>query len=605
MKKSDLILTIILMCLLCLSGFASATTYSSPSGSSHVYNITASPGTHTFVVTGVTSERYTEWYVNGTLIRTDHSWIGNGYLDPQFSYTFVSGYTQIKAVLYDGSWNYLSEYHQWNCTVGQPDLVGSGAGVSDSTVDPEQTIQIYWAARNQGNASCGSSQQGIVWSTDPLISKSDQLLGREPLGPMISGQTSPESFNITIPISAIPGNTYYIGIIQDYDDDVAESNESNNTLGIPVTINYFLLPDLFVEYISLTPTQVYPGTTTFQRTVRVRNIGQSQSEQCSLRIQEDGPFSGLDIISIPSLSPSEPYTYQDFIYGTFSNLGTYSVPVWAIVDFDNEVVESNEDNNTGQEIFVINVVPEPLPDLVISDCFPVVVELLPGEPLDFGIPVSNQGQVPAGQNTLRYDVYVDNIHYFASFDRTCPPLNPGQCYTFSETVILPTLSPGNHTVRIYVQADYYDVVAESNENNNSAQITIPIVIKGLHLQSPNGSEELVVDSNSLVQWQTYGTIPTVNLDVSIDGGTTWEALESGLDNTNQYEWYVTEYWASPTCLLRVSDASNVSIFDESESTFQTFVCTLNYDLDGDCFVDLADIALLATEWLKSGNPYNN
>ena len=114
-----------------------------------------------------------------------------------------------------------------------------------------------------------------------------------------------------------------------------------------------------------------------------------------------------------------------------------------------------------------------------------------------------------------------------------------------------------------------------------------------------------MDSNFLVEWQTYGIISAVNLDVSIDAGANWESLESNIPNTGQYKWRVTEYWTSPNCFLRITNSSDASIYDECEGAFQIFVCTLKYDLDGNCFVDLADIALLATEWLQSGNPYQN
>jgi len=241
--------------------------------------------------------------------------------------------------------------------------------------------------------------------------------------------------------------------------------------------------DLFVEDIGLTPTQVYLGPTTFQRTVRVKNIGSASSGPCHLRIQTSGVLSEIKTVSIPSLSPGQSYTYEDQLQATF-------------------------------------------------------------------------------------------------------------------------LFPSNYSVSIIAQIDCYDEVHELNENNNIREESFPIVISGIRVLEPNGGEELPVDSNSVVQWQTYGTIPTVNLEVSIDGGTTWEILESELTNTGQYEWTVTEYWASPTCLLRVLDASNTSIYDESDSTFQIFVCTLKYDLDGNCIVDFKDFALLISEWLKSGNPYN-
>lgn len=158
---------------------------------------------------------------------------------------------------------------------------------------------------------------------------------------------------------------------------------------------------------------------------------------------------------------------------------------------------------------------------------------------------------------------------------------------------------------MFAEVDCYHQLTESNESNNTRYESYQIAVVGFKVIRPNGGEEMPVDSNSVVEWQTYGSIPTVNLDVSLDNGATWNVLQSGLSNVGQYEWTVTENWVSPTCLIRVLDASNASISDVSDGAFQIFVCTLLYDLDGDCHVNLSDLALLATEWLKSGNPYQN
>ena len=118
-----------------------ADTYTSPTGSNHYYNIYITSGTHKFVVDGIFAERWTEWYVDGVYTGdTDHSWLGNGYWDPDHSHYFSSGTTYIEAKVYDGDWNLL-EYHGWNCTIDTtsptvPVLVSpsNGAETSDTTV---------------------------------------------------------------------------------------------------------------------------------------------------------------------------------------------------------------------------------------------------------------------------------------------------------------------------------------------------------------------------------------------------------------------------------------------------------------------------------------
>jgi len=96
------------------------------------------------------------------------------------------------------------------------DLIAYGISVSDTRVDPGQAVTVNWTAKNQGFSATGiypfgASQQGIMWSTNNTITRSDPLLEREFLGWMGAGNTSPESHSIRIPSSASPGSSYWIG----------------------------------------------------------------------------------------------------------------------------------------------------------------------------------------------------------------------------------------------------------------------------------------------------------------------------------------------------------------------------------------------------------
>ncbi|MCK4998742.1 MAG: hypothetical protein KAS23_04375, partial [Anaerohalosphaera sp.] len=42
-------------------------------------------------------------------------------------------------------------------------------------------------------------------------------------------------------------------------------------------------------------------------------------------------------------------------------------------------------------------------------------------------------------------------------------------------------------------------------------------------------------------------------------------------------------------------------FDQGTITLSDYACTLTADLNGDCFVDMADLAVLANEWLQCGD----
>jgi len=229
---------------LMLSSNTHASTYYSDYGQNRTHNITVPIGNHNFQVDAIAANKNTEWYVNGVYTgENENDWSGDPLwplnpTDPEYT-KYVSGDVEIKALVYDRYWNY-EEYHTWNVSIAKPDLIAYSASVSDTTVDPGQSVTVYWTAKNQGTGSAGSTQQGVMWSTNSTISRSDTLLEKEYLGSMSVNKTSPEEHTINIPANATPGQTYYLGAYADYDLDEDEgSNENNNgSNGVAVTINY-------------------------------------------------------------------------------------------------------------------------------------------------------------------------------------------------------------------------------------------------------------------------------------------------------------------------------------------------------------------------------
>jgi hypothetical protein len=47
------------------------------------------------------------------------------------------------------------------------------------------------------------------------------------------------------------------------------------------------------------------------------------------------------------------------------------------------------------------------------------------------------------------------------------------------------------------------------------------------------------------------------------------------------------------------DAADPANYDLSDNLFEIGGCSISGDLDGNCYVDLSDFAILAANWLKS------
>ena len=130
------------------------------------------------------------------------------------------------------------------------------------------------------------------------------------------------------------------------------------------------------------------------------------------------------------------------------------------------------------------------------------------------------------------------------------------------------------------------------------------VTPGPVLLRPNGNERVVASRPYTVQWRTIpgGAIPRVAIEYSLDAGASWEHADE-VDNTGTYAWNVPAVNAE-ACLVRIRDVRAPTIHDTSDAVFSIFECQakLRADVNGDCYVDFADLAILMSEWLRCGNP---
>ena len=126
----------------------------------------------------------------------------------------------------------------------------------------------------------------------------------------------------------------------------------------------------------------------------------------------------------------------------------------------------------------------------------------------------------------------------------------------------------------------------------------------ISLSYPDGLETLKGGTVATVLWTSQGTITSVLVEFSLNDGFTWhEVYPPNVGNTGSYDWLVPMV-DSTKCLVRVSSRANPAIWDSSELLFKIYQCELEGDVSGDCIVDLADLAIMALDWLECANPYD-
>jgi hypothetical protein len=95
-----------------------------------------------------------------------------------------------------------------------------------------------------------------------------------------------------------------------------------------------------------------------------------------------------------------------------------------------------------------------------------------------------------------------------------------------------------------------------------------IIRGGFTLIGPNGGEKWAVGSSQTISWTTFGTIPNVKLEYSINSGSTYpNIIVASVANSGSYSWTIPNNVAS-TCRVRVSNAADSGSFDVSNADFK-------------------------------------
>jgi hypothetical protein len=132
------------------------------------------------------------------------------------------------------------------------------------------------------------------------------------------------------------------------------------------------------------------------------------------------------------------------------------------------------------------------------------------------------------------------------------------------------------------------------------------VAPSLTVLRPNGGERVIAGRPTTVEWRIIGAtdVKRVLIDYSLNGGASWLPVDE-VDNTGLHVWSTPEV-SSDECLIRVSALRDASLMAMSGEPFSIYAChaKLLADLNGDCYVDFSDLAILAAEWLACGNPHD-
>ncbi len=321
----------------------------------------------------------------------------------------------------------------------KPDLAIAGTDWSPRMLTVGQNVTLSIVVRNQGQANAG-----------PFIVEIRDSAGtdRQTLSGLAIGSTAPVSFT-----RRVNNTTEFFTITVDATNQIDELDETNNSVQIRVDAQPQAprKPDLTISGVDWSPRTPRLGET-INFTVVVRNQGESAAGPFIVEIRDS---AGQDRRTISGLGAASSLSLS------FTRRQNNATEIFTITaDVTNQVDESNETNNSTQ--IRIEALPETrLPDLTIDSLDYSPRDPTVGSTLTLTAIVRNIGNADAGP-------FVVELQDSAGTARqTLTGLRAGASVRMDFSRRLNSSSE-----TFTVTADALRQVSESNETNNSRQITV-------------------------------------------------------------------------------------------------------------------------------------
>ena len=372
--------------------------------------------------------------------------------------------------------------------------------VGSPSVSPQQPIAGQPATVSVPVLNAGSCDaQGFVvqWKITPYATS-----GPSDAVPFLgAGQSTVVSLPYTFPKA---GNFESIAIV-DTHNDIAETNEKNNTQILPVTVVPSTV-DLSVSGLSTSPVPPVQGRVE-TTSITVHNSGNTAAGPFRLKWVPK-PFAAAIVKQIPGLAAGASQTYP-FDY-TYQRAGTFRSTVF--VDSSYAVRETNERNN---RLVTSILVDPPKPDLTLSGLSITPALPIPGTVTTAHVTVSNVGNSPAESFLVSWQPQP----LATPVTKQINGLGVGG----SQVVDLPYVFASSGSFNGTITADSTGVVPEIDEANNSLPTTVLLSPNTVDLSVTDVSvtpdspqiESFVANSGSATQ----GEPATVDITVTNSGNT--------------------------------------------------------------------------------------
>ena len=366
----------------------------------------------------------------------------------------------------------------WETPLYYLDLMVSQVHNFPKRVQPGDTLTTSCTVKNRSTLRADRSVIKYYFSADKKFGPGDIFLGSDSVPSLGAGIQVVFNPDLIIPQGTVPGK-WYILFIADANNEVRESDETNNIRELHIRVEPPYLPDLIVDDMNLDPVRVYAGqTANASCKVLNRDEGKAGASVLKYYLSQDNTFNANDIllgsdIIVPLASHGSMDLRKELTIPSGTQAGSWYILFFA--DADYQVAESNEANNVANSR--ITVIAAQLPDLIIKNTSANPSRIQQGQTTLTSCKVRNQGQGNAGASIIKYYLSADN-HYSSNdsclASETIPPLASNSDISISKVLTISEFTvPGIWYILFYADAE--NQVAEKDENNNVGSIKITVI----------------------------------------------------------------------------------------------------------------------------------
>ncbi|WP_035567849.1 CARDB domain-containing protein [Hymenobacter sp. IS2118] len=341
------------------------------------------------------------------------------------------------------------------------------------------SLSVRCFVENIGNATSASSAVGFYLGTGPVRTAADVLLGIAPGTALPASASAVRTTNLQVPVGTSAGS-YYLHFDADPLGVVAETNETNNTASLPLTV---LGPFAGTIVPAASGATITTCSTTIYDNGGFNNY--TDNANGSLTILPGTPGSVVQLV-FTAFALENGYDFVRVYDGPTANaplLGIFTgyqipAPIVATSLSGALTVQFTSDAGVTAAGFeaTVSCLAAPQPDLLLTQIGASPTTVVAGGSLTLSSVIANEGAGPAASSVLGY---------YLSTDQT---LDAGDLLlgTSSGSIMAANLTanrrltaavPGNMpggTYYVLFMADPLNVVSELDETNNLAALAVTV-----------------------------------------------------------------------------------------------------------------------------------